>query len=61
MREDVRKLMRMAGWLEGVYVEVAAAQVAAQATTAWPLLATVNGRLQAAATATVTAAEKAGR
>jgi hypothetical protein len=62
MREDVRKLTRMAGWQEGSYVEVAAAQVAAEALRAWPLLVSVNSRLlAAAASASVVAAEKGGR
>ena len=46
MREDVLKLMRVAGWQDGAYAEVAVEQVAAEATGAWPLLAAVNGRLQ---------------
>lgn len=48
MRDDVRRLMSRAGWIEGAYVEVAALQGAAEATNDWPLLATVNRRLRAA-------------
>jgi hypothetical protein len=50
MREDVLKLMRVAGWQEGAYAEVAAEQGAAEAAGAWPLLAAVNGRLQGGCT-----------
>jgi hypothetical protein len=45
MREDIRKLMKSAGWPEARYQDVAIAEQGIAVASAWPLIAAVNRRL----------------
>jgi hypothetical protein len=56
MKDDVRRVVRRAGWEPEDYREVAAAQREEEAARNWPLIAAVNRALAGPAAAPTTAA-----